>query len=72
VNIWKWREAGEDCIMRSFITCTLHRNIITVIKSRRMRWVGHVADMGEMRKAYNILVGKPEEKRSLGRPRYRW
>jgi hypothetical protein len=38
-----------------------------MIKSRRMRWVGHVACMGEMRNAYEILVGKPEGKRSLGR-----
>jgi hypothetical protein len=47
-------------------------NIIRVIKSRRMRWVGHVALMGEMRKAYNILVGKLEGKRPLGRHRLRW
>jgi len=38
-----------------------------VIKSKRMRWVGHVACMGEMRNAYKILVGKPEGKRSLRR-----
>jgi hypothetical protein len=42
------------------------------MKSRRMRWTGHVARMGEMRNAYNILVGKPEGKRRLGRPRRRW
>jgi hypothetical protein len=47
-------------------------NIIWVIKSRRMRWVGHVAYSGEMRSVYNTLVGKPERKRSLGRPRLRW
>jgi hypothetical protein len=47
-------------------------NIITVIKSRRMRWEGHVAQMGETRKAYRTLVGKPEGKRLLGRPRRRW
>jgi hypothetical protein len=39
---------------------------------RRMRWVGHVARMGEKRNVYRLLVGKPEGKRSLGRPRYRW
>jgi hypothetical protein len=47
-------------------------NIIWVIKSRRMRWAGHVARMGEKRGAYRILVGRPEGRRSLGRPRRRW
>jgi transcription termination factor 2 len=47
-------------------------NIIRMIKSRRMRWAGHVARMRERRNAYRILVGKPEEKRALGRPRRRW
>jgi hypothetical protein len=46
-------------------------NIIRMKKSRRMRWAGHVARMGEKRNAYRILVGKPEGKRPLGRPRYR-
>ena len=46
-------------------------NIVRVIKSRRMRWAGHVARMGEERGAYRILVGKPEGKRPLGRPRRR-
>jgi hypothetical protein len=43
-----------------------------VIKARRMRWVGHVVLMGEVRGAYNILVGRPEGRRPLGRPRCRW
>jgi len=47
-------------------------NIEQVIKSRRMRWVGHVARMGEERGMYRVLVGKPEGKRPLGRPRRRW
>jgi hypothetical protein len=47
-------------------------SIIRIIKSRRMRWAGHVARMGEKRNAYRILVGKPEGKRPLGRPRRRW
>jgi hypothetical protein len=47
-------------------------NIIPVIKSRRMRWAGHVACMGEGRGAYRILVGRPEGRRPLGRPRRRW
>jgi hypothetical protein len=42
------------------------------MKPRRMRWVGHVAYMGEMRNAYKSLVIRPEEMRSLGRPRCRW
>jgi hypothetical protein len=47
-------------------------NIIRLIKSRRMRWVGHVARMGEETKMYKVLVGKPEGKRPLERPRRRW
>jgi hypothetical protein len=43
-----------------------------IIMSRRMRWAGHVARMGEKRNACRILVGKPEGKRPLGRPRCRW
>jgi hypothetical protein len=46
--------------------------IIRVIKARRMIWAGHVARMREVRNAYNILVGKPEGRRPLGRPRCRW
>ena len=47
-------------------------NIVRVIKSRRMRWTEHVARMGEERGVYRVLVGKPEGKRPLGRPRRRW
>jgi hypothetical protein len=50
----------------------MHIIIIRMIKSRRMRRAGHVARMGEKRKAYRILVGNPEGKRPLGRPRRRW
>jgi hypothetical protein len=46
--------------------------IIRIIKSRRMRWVGHVVRMGEKRNAYRILVGNPGGKRPLGRPRRTW
>jgi hypothetical protein len=46
-------------------------NIIRVIKSRRLRWGGHVARTGERRSAYGVLVGKPEGRRPLGRPRRR-
>jgi hypothetical protein len=47
-------------------------NIIRVIKSRRMRWEGRVARGGEGRSVYRVLVGRPEGKRPLGRPRRRW
>jgi hypothetical protein len=47
-------------------------NIVRVVKSRRMSWAGHVARMGEHRGVYRVLVGKPEGKRPLGRPRRRW
>jgi hypothetical protein len=47
-------------------------NIIRVIKSRRIRWAGHVARMGENRGAYRILVGTSEKRRPLRRPRHRW
>jgi len=47
-------------------------NNLRVIKSRRMRWVGHVARIAEERGVYRVLVGKPEGKRPLGRPRRRW
>jgi hypothetical protein len=59
-------ETGENCIMRSFSP-----NIIRMIKSRRMKWEGHVAPMRE-KNAYRILVGKPERKRPLGMPRSSW
>jgi hypothetical protein len=48
------------------------QNIIRIIKSGRMRLEGHVARMGETRNTYRILVGKPEGKRPLGRPRRTW
>jgi len=47
-------------------------NIVRVVKSRRMRWAGHVARTGEDRGVHRVLVGKPEGKRPLGRPRCRW
>ena len=45
---------------------------MSVKKSRRMRWAGHVARMGEERGVYRVLLGKPEGRRQLGRPRRRW
>jgi hypothetical protein len=47
-------------------------SIIRIIRSRRMRWLGHVARMGEKRNVYRLLVERPEGKRPLGRPRCRW
>jgi hypothetical protein len=47
-------------------------NIVLVVKSRRMRWAGHVARMGEERGVHSVSVGKPEGKRPLGRPRRKW
>jgi hypothetical protein len=46
--------------------------VVRVIKARKMRWAGHVARMEEVRGAYNILVGRPEGRRPIGRPRRRW
>jgi hypothetical protein len=47
-------------------------SIVRMIKARRMSWAGHVVRMGEVRGAHNILVGRPERRRPLGRPRRRW
>ena len=47
-------------------------DVVWVIKSRRMSWAGHVVHMGERRCIYKVLVGKPEGKRPIGRPRHRW
>jgi hypothetical protein len=47
-------------------------NIIRIIKSRRMRWAGRLARMGDKRNAYRLMVRKPEGRRPLGRPRHRW
>jgi len=47
-------------------------NIVRVIKLRRVRWAGHVVHMGEEKGVYRVLVGKPEGRRPLGRPRRRW
>ena len=64
----EWRKLHNDEL--NVLYCS--PNIVRVIKSRRMRWAGHVARMGEGRGVYRILVGKPEGKRPLGRPRRRW
>ena len=55
--------SGEGSTMRNFIVCTIH-----LIKSRRLRWTGHVARMEEGRSAFKILTGTPTGKMSIGRP----
>jgi hypothetical protein len=67
----------EDVSWRKLHNDELHSlysspNIVRVIKSRRMSWAEHVARMGEGRGVYRVLVGRPEGKRPLGRPRLRW
>jgi hypothetical protein len=63
-----WRKLHNDEIHSLYSSL----NIVRVIKSRRMRWAGHAARMVEGRGVYKILVGRPEGKRLLGRPRRRW
>jgi hypothetical protein len=63
-----WRKLHNDELHSLYSS----PNIFTVIKSRRMRWAGHVAHMEEGRGVYRVLVGRPEGKRPLGRPRRRW
>jgi hypothetical protein len=60
----KKRDNGESCTVGSFIICT-PPNIIRQIKSRKMRWAGHVGRLGEGRNVYTVLVGKPKEKDNL-------
>jgi hypothetical protein len=64
----EWRKVHNE----EFHILYSSSNIIGQIKSRRMRWVGHVACMEEGRKVYRVLMGKPEGKRPLGRPSHRW
>jgi hypothetical protein len=63
-----WRKLRNDELHSLYSS----PNIIRVIKSRRMRWAGHVAHTREGRGAYRVLVGRPEGKRPLVRPRRRW
>jgi hypothetical protein len=64
----KWRKLHNEVLNGLYSL----PNIVRVIKSRRLRWAGHVAGMGEGRVVYRVLVGKPEGKIPLGRPRHRW
>jgi hypothetical protein len=58
-------------IRRGFVI-SIHQIIFRFNKSRRMSWAGNVARLGERKGAYRVLVGKPQAKRPLGRPRHRW
>jgi len=64
----EWRKLHNEEL--NYMYCS--PNIVRVIKSRKMRWAGHVARMGERRGVYRVLVGKPDGTRLLGRPRRRW
>ena len=64
----EWRKLHEE-ELRDLYSLP---NIVRVVKSRKMRWAGHVARMGEGRGVHRVLVGKPEGKRPLGRPGCRW
>ena len=64
----EWRKLHNEELSN---LCSLP-NVVRVVNSRRMRWAGHVARMGEGRGVHRVLVGKPEGKRPLGRPRHRW
>jgi len=65
---WEWRKLHNEELSDRYSLL----NIVRVVKSRRMRWARHVAHMGEGRGVYRVLVGKPEGKRPMGRPRRRW
>jgi hypothetical protein len=66
--IGEWRKLHNE----EFNVLHCSPNIVWVMKSRRMRWAGNVVRMWERRGEYRVLVGKPEGKRPLGRPRHRW
>ena len=65
---WEWRKLHKKELRYIYSL----RNILRVVKSRRMSRAGHVLHMGEGRGVHRVLVGKPEEKRPLGRHRHRW
>jgi hypothetical protein len=66
--IGEWRRLHNEELYDLYFSS----NIIRLVNSRRMRWVGHMARMGERRSAYRVLVGRPDGKRPLGRPSLRW
>jgi hypothetical protein len=63
-----WRKLHNEELRDLYSSPT----IIRILKARRMRWAEHVARMGEKRNAYRLLLGKPEGRRPIGRPRRRW
>jgi hypothetical protein len=63
-----WRKLHKEELHNFYFS----PRIIRIIKSRRMKWAGHVARMGQKRDVYRLLIGKPEGKRPLGRPKRRW
>jgi hypothetical protein len=63
-----WRKLHNDELHSLYSSL----NIVRVVKSRKMRWVGHVAYMEEGRGVYRVFIGRPKGKRPFGRPRYRW
>jgi hypothetical protein len=65
---WEWRKLHNDELNDLYSL----PNIVRVVKSRRMRWAGHVVRLGEEAGVHNLLVGELEGKRPLGRPRRRW
>jgi hypothetical protein len=65
-----WRKLHNEELRDLY--SSLSTSIIRIITSGRMRWAGYVARIGEKRNVYTLLVGKPEGKRPLGRPRHRW
>jgi hypothetical protein len=77
LNVLRAPKREEDGSWGKLLNDELHSlysspNVVRVIKSRRMRWAGHVARMDEGRGFYRVWVGRPEGKRPLGRPRRRW
>jgi hypothetical protein len=64
----EWRKLQNEELSDLYSSPSISR----IIKSRRMRWAGHITQMGEKRNAYRLLVGMPDGKRPLGRPRHRW
>jgi hypothetical protein len=66
--VGEWRKLHSEYLRNLYS----YRDIIRQIKSRRMRWTGHVARMREERQVYKLLVGKPEGKKPLGKQRHRW
>jgi hypothetical protein len=61
----KWQEAGEDCAMRSFITCMVDENVVRVFVTRQIRW-GSCSMYGKVRNVFKVLIAKPEGKRLMG------